>query len=149
MDYVHSTYIHQYNISEWRAKEKWDVRFLSNFSSFLGIFWDSVYRFRVDSNGISRWNRSRQEKCVRATSWKFNYHHIVLGCWCAYFKYLFTVRFFFFLSSHLRANLFTVAKVRYVSVCVCVVCMCEKRKIICSVWTNKQDVFVECGQWKC
>lgn len=58
------------------------------FSFFIFLI---VFSFRrAISESLSRLDRwACQEKFVCATSWKFNYHQIVLGCWCAYFNYLF------------------------------------------------------------
>lgn len=81
---AHFTYkLHVYCAFEWRVKEKWDVSFwaISFRCSAVYVYFRCRYPDETDP---------RQEKCVRATSWKFNYHQIVLGCWCAYFKYSFT-----------------------------------------------------------
>lgn len=130
---------------------------MNNFTSCVWAYSECIrcIVFVSNSNEISRRNRSRQETCVHATSWKFNYHQIVLGCWCAYFKYLFTevcVRvssFFFGFSSVVflftRANIFTVARVRYV--CVCVHVRKNGKSFVVYGQTSKTSfLHIECGQ---
>lgn len=81
---VHFTYeLHVCYAIEWRVKEKWDVSFWAISFRFSAVYVYFRCRYPDETD-------PRQEKCVRATSWKFNYHQIVLGCWCAYFKYSFT-----------------------------------------------------------